>query len=158
MAERRKNYDLKFKMSAIKCADETTNRQAARKFAVDESMIRRWRKNSSKIGDESSFMIEISEKKRLSGAGKKPVLGDLEEELLQKIIDEREKHHHVASKMITVWAQELAAAHNLNDFQASRGWLFNFMRRSKLSVRRRITTGQTMPKETESCLASSAGS
>ena len=43
IAEERKNYNLKFKMSAIKCAEETTKRQAARKFAVDESMIRRWR-------------------------------------------------------------------------------------------------------------------
>ena len=53
MAEKRKNYDLKFKMSAIKCAEETTHRQAASKFAVDESMIRRWRQNSLKIDDES---------------------------------------------------------------------------------------------------------
>ena len=71
MTEKRKNYDLKFKMSAIKCAEETMNRQAARKFAADESMIRRRRKTSSKIGDESSSIIEISEKKRLSCAGQK---------------------------------------------------------------------------------------
>ena len=57
MAEKRKNYDLKFKMSTIKCAEDTTNRQAARKFAVDESMIRRRRKNSLKIYDESSSII-----------------------------------------------------------------------------------------------------
>ena len=78
----------------------------------------------------------------MSGAGQKPVLGHLEEELLDKIIDEREKHHQVGCKMITVWEQELATAHNLEDFQPSRGWLYNFMRRSNLSMRRRTTTGQ----------------
>ncbi|PFX13576.1 Pogo transposable element with KRAB domain [Stylophora pistillata] len=145
MAEKRKNYDLKFKLSAIRCAEETSNREAGRKFSVDESMIRRWRKNSSKISSESSSMVQ-SKKKRLSGTGRKPVLGDLEEELLEKIIDEREKHHHVPCKLVNVWVQELATAHNLEGFRASRGWLFNFMRRSNLSVRRRTTTGQTMLK------------
>ena len=72
-------------------------------------------------------------------------------------MDDHDEHHRFACKMITVWTQEIAAAHNLDDFQASRGWLLNFMRRSKLSVRRRTTTGQTMLKETESCLASSVG-
>ena len=92
MTEKRKNYDLKFKMSAIKCAEETTNRQAARKFAVDVSMIRQ------------QYIQQIkSKRKRLAGAGRKPVLCDLEE-LLEKISDEREKHYHVACKILTVWA------------------------------------------------------
>ena len=86
--------------------------------------------------------------------GFQPVLGDLEEELLEKIIDEREKHYHVSCKIITVWAQELATAHNLGDFQASRGWLFNFMRRNNLTVRRRTTTGQTVPKDALQKIAS----
>ena len=53
----------------------------------------------------------------------------------------------VPCKLITVWAQQLATEHNLHDFRASRGWLFNFMRRNSLSIRRRTTTGQTMPKD-----------
>ena len=32
-------------------------------------------------------------------------------------------------------------------FQASRGWLLNFMRRFQLTIRRRTTTGQTLPKD-----------
>ena len=119
----------------------------------DESMIQRWRQNSFKIDDESSSIID-SKRKRLAGAGRKPVRGDLEEELLEKIIDKREKHYHVACKIITVWAQELATAHNLGDFQASQGWLFNFMRRNNLTVRRRTTTGQTIPKDALQKIAS----
>ena len=61
--------------------------------------------------------------------------------------DEREKHHHVPCKLTTVWAQQLATEHNLHEFCASRGWLFNFMQRSNLSVTRRTTTGQAMPKD-----------
>lgn len=126
MPEKRKNYDLKFKLNAIRCAEETSNRESGRKFSVDESMIRRWRKNSSKISGESSSMAQSKTEKPLSGAGRKPVLGDLEEELLEKIIDERDKHHHVPCKLVNVWAPELATAHNLEGFRASRGRLFNF--------------------------------
>ena len=98
---------------------------------------------SSKISDKSSSQ---SKKRKLSSGGRKPFLGNLEEELMDKIIDEREKHHYVPCKLITAWAQQLATEHNLHEFRASRGWLFNFMQRSNLLIRRR-TTGQTMPKD-----------
>ena len=146
MAEKRKSYDLKFKQSVIKYAEENRNREAGRIFFIDENMVRRWRKKLSEISDKSSSSSQ-SKMRKLSGGGRKPVLGNLEEELLEKIIDEREKHHHVPCKLITVWAQQLANEHNLHEFRASRGWLFNFMQRSNLSIRRRTTTGQTMPKD-----------
>ena len=144
MTEKRKSYDLKFKQSVIKYAVENSNREARRKFSIDENMVRRWRKKSSEISDKSSSQ---SKKRRLSGGGRKPLLGNLEEELVEKIIDEREKHHHVPLKLITVWVQQLATEHNLHEFCASRGWLFNFMQRSNLSIIRRTTTGQTMSKD-----------
>ena len=43
-ARKRKCYDFKFKQAVIKHAEETNNREAARKYSVDESMVRRWRK------------------------------------------------------------------------------------------------------------------
>ena len=99
MTEKRKIYDLKFKQSVIKYAEENSNIEAGRKFSIDESMVRRWRKKSSEISGKSSSQ---SKKRRLSGGGRKPYLGNREEELLEKIIDEREKHHHVPCKLITV--------------------------------------------------------
>ena len=144
MTEKRKSYDLKFKQGVIKYAEENSNKESGRKFSIDESMVRRWRKKLSKISDKSSSQ---SKKRRLSGVGQKPFLGNLEEELVEKIINEREKHHHVPCKLITVWAQQLATEHNLHEFHASRGWLFNFMQRSSLSVRWRTSIGQTMPKD-----------
>ena len=118
MTEKRKSYDLKFKQSLIKYADENSNREAGGKFSIDESMVRRWRKKSSEIINKSSSQ---SKKRRLSVGGRKPFLGNLEEELVEKIIDEREKHHHVPCKLITVWVHQLATEHNLHEFRASRG-------------------------------------
>ena len=72
MTEKRKSYDLKFKQSVIKYAEENSNREAGRKFSIDESMVRRWRKKSPEISDKSSSQ---SKKRRLSGGGRKPFLG-----------------------------------------------------------------------------------
>ena len=48
MTEKRKSYDLKFKQSVIKYAEENSNREAGIKFSIDESMVRRWRKKCLK--------------------------------------------------------------------------------------------------------------
>ena len=91
MTEQRKSYDLEFKR-VIKYAEENSNREAGRKFSIDESMVRPWKEKSSEISDKSSSQ---SKKRRLSGGEWKTFLGNLEKELVEKIIDEREKHHHV---------------------------------------------------------------
>ena len=98
-ARKRKCYDFKFKQAVIKHAEETNNRKATRKYAVDESMVRRWRKI---IASDSS--AALTKRKRNFGGGTRPVLENLEEDLLVRIIDERERHFHVPCKLITTWA------------------------------------------------------
>ena len=51
--EKKKIYDLKFKQSVVKYAEENSNRETGRKFYIDESMVRRWRKKSSEINAAS---------------------------------------------------------------------------------------------------------
>ena len=63
------------------------------------------------------------------------MLGNLEEDLLERIIDERERHLHVPYKLRTTWALEIAEKHGIKDFQASHGWLFRFLKRGNLSIR-----------------------
>ena len=56
MTEKKKSCDLKFKQSGIKFAEENSNREAGRKFSIDESVVRRWRNKSL---DESSGSLEF---------------------------------------------------------------------------------------------------
>ena len=98
-ARKRKCYDFKFKQAVIKHAEETNNWEATRKYSVDENMVRRWRK--IKASDSSAA---LTERKRNFGGGTKPVLGDLEADLLERIIDEQERHLHIPCKLITTWA------------------------------------------------------
>ena len=107
-ARKRKCYDFKFKQAVIKHAEETNNREAARKYSVHESMVRKWRKI---ITSDSS--AALTKRKRNFGGGTKPVLGDLEEDLLERIIDKRERHLHVPCKLITTWALEIAEKHGI---------------------------------------------
>ena len=148
MAEtgKRKCYDFRFKEAAVKHTEKNTNREAARKFSVDESMARRCRKVID-TSDLQQSPAKLSKRKRNFGGGKKPVLADLEEELLEIVIDDRDRHLHVPCKLITDWALDIAEKQNIMGFQVSRSRLFRFLKRGNLSVRRRTTTGQTMPKD-----------
>ena len=82
------------------------------------------------------------------------MLTDLDEELLERIIGDRDRHLHVLCELITAWALDIAEKHNIIDFQAGRGWLFRFLKRGNLSIRKRTTTGQTMPNGALSKIAS----
>ncbi len=138
--EKRQPLDLNSKLEIVKFAEETSNRQAGRKFFVDESMVRRWRKNKAKIEEQS---LSKSRNKRLLGAGRKPVLRrDLEEILLERVMKAKEVQNHVPGKLITDWAKELANANDVTGFQASHGWLFNFMKRTNLSLGRHAATDE----------------
>ena len=46
---KRQTYDVKFKMEVIEVAEKSSNREASRQFKIDESMLRRWRQNKSKL-------------------------------------------------------------------------------------------------------------
>ena len=88
-------------------------------------------------------------KKRImfEGAGRKPCLSTVEDELMKKIAKERAEHHQVSTKLIQVWATKMAKEISLTEFKAFRGWLFNFMKRYNLSIRWRTTTKQSLPSD-----------
>ena len=92
----KKSYDITFKLKVINFAEENNNRDVGRKFNVDESQVRRWRQKK-----KNSFLSETdAERRKLQGGGRKPVLGEIEEKLMQKILHEREQHHHVPCKLV----------------------------------------------------------
>ena len=140
----REAYDVKFKMEVIAVAENCSNREAGRQFKIDESMVRRWRQNKSKL-ELAYHQPGLASKKKKLGVGRKPWLSTIEDDLMEKIVHEREQQHHVPYKLIQVWAQQMAHDNGITEFRASRGWLCNFMRRHNLTVRSRIATGQSLP-------------
>ena len=46
---KRNPYDANYKLIVIQNVEKTCNREAARKFDIDESCIRRWRKQKERL-------------------------------------------------------------------------------------------------------------
>jgi len=52
---------------------------------------------------------DASNKKfRLEGAGRRPCMSIIVDDLMEKIANEREQQHHISSKLITVYAKQMA--------------------------------------------------
>ena len=112
-------------------------------------MVRRWLQKKEEINEAYEKPGPSKKRFRLEGAGRKPCLSTVEDELMEKISKERAEHHHVSTKLIMVWATKMAEEIGLTEFMASRGWMFKFMNRLNLSIRRRTTTGQSLPHDLE---------
>ncbi|KAK0155317.1 Pogo transposable element with KRAB domain [Merluccius polli] len=139
----RKKYDLKFKLSVVKFAEQNSGEAAARHFSVDPKRVREWRKNKSELQHLSE---EDSKRARLRGRGRKKSSEELELQVCEWIHSMRARHLRVSRKMIRKKAKEIHAtvsdSADVDVFAASAGWLDKFLQRNNLSVRRRTTVAQ----------------
>ena len=125
-------------------AKSKSNRDAARKYAIDEKRVREWRANADKLKQGAKKM-------RIEGGGCKIKNADLEEDLLDWIHERRANSLRVSRKLTMRKAKymhdETAGDDPVakNRFHARRGWLEKFMKRNCLSLRRRTTTIQKDP-------------
>ena len=85
-----------------------------------------------------------SRRKRLGGAGRKPLDEDVEEALFSWIAEMRGRNLRVSCRMIMVKAKDLSA---FDEFRASRGWLELFSKRKGLSLRHKTTVCQAVPSD-----------
>ena len=74
-AKRKRNYAIAFKLQVVESTERTTNREAGRKFGVDEKRVQEWKLQKQRLKDTNSA------KKRLVGGGVKPKYPKLEEAL-----------------------------------------------------------------------------
>jgi hypothetical protein len=116
---KKRNFDIAFKLKVVEVAENSSNRAAARKFSIDEANIRYWRKQKQQLKSAHG-------KKRLSGAGRKPRLPDMEEQLANWITELRSKNNRVTRANVQRKALELHQG--AEEFCASRGWLEKFFK------------------------------
>ena len=50
-ATRKRNYTVVFKLQVAERAERTTNREASRKFGVDEKRVREWKLQRQRLKD-----------------------------------------------------------------------------------------------------------
>jgi transposase-like protein len=137
----RRSYTFEFKFAILEECNRTSIPAVSRKYGISERLLRKW-KLSQQLNNE-----EISRTaKRRSGAGRKPIIKDLEEQVLDWIIDRRADCLVVSRSDIKLFASSLYHSlyletndNNLNVFNAGDHWLDGFMKRNGLSLRRSST-------------------
>ena len=101
---------------------------------------------------ELSKSVSNKKRKRLQGAGRKPLSDEMEEKVLEWIVERRTKMLRVSRKLIRkkaiiVYRDLKRADPDRYDekFEATNGWLFKFMKRNNLSLRRKTSVAQKDP-------------
>uniref|UniRef100_A0A146PAS9 Tigger transposable element-derived protein 7 n=1 Tax=Fundulus heteroclitus TaxID=8078 RepID=A0A146PAS9_FUNHE len=142
---KRHAYDAEFKLKAISHAVEHGNRAAAREFNINESMVRKWRK-------QEDDLRQVKKTKR-SFRGNKARWLPLEDKLEQWVVEQRAASRSVSTITIRMKATALASELNITDFKGGPSWCFRFMKRRNLSIRTRTTVSQQLPKDYQEKLA-----
>lgn len=129
-----KSYTMSFKLTVAKFAKENSIHSASSKFNLDRKRVREWVKSINELSAKKST------RRRLDGGGRKPVIIEIEENLLEWIHERRSKMLHVSRKIIQIKAKAMFDEKTddpavKETFIASTGWIQNFMKRHHLSCR-----------------------
>ena len=151
-SKRRKlhSYTLEFKLSAIGEVKKGKSKEAAaRKFGVAPKRIREWCKQEDKLKAMVSHSSQ-SQRKRLDGGGRRPLLDTLEERVYEWIESMRSRRLRVTRKMVKrealkIFSNEGGQGDSKPEFVASNGWLRNFFKRHRITLRQKTTVCQKLP-------------
>lgn len=140
----RRSYDANFKVIVANYAIQTNNCQAARKYGVIESNVRNWRADLNRLKNANSS------RKSFRGP-KKGRFHEVERLIVDFIREKRNEGMPISRDVIRLKAQEVAREQNIprTSFKASNGWCVRMMRRCGLSLRRRTSLAQRLPKDFE---------
>ena len=131
------SYTLDFKLQAIQHVKTGNSKEAtARKFGVAPKQIREWCKKETELRNTAEHS-KLGKRKRLDGAGRRPLSETLETELFSWIEHQRSQRLRVTRKKVKKEALRLFAnsddPENTKEFVASDGWLRNFFKRHRIN-------------------------
>ncbi|KAL3842848.1 hypothetical protein ACJMK2_020829 [Sinanodonta woodiana] len=119
----RKRYTISFKLEAVKCAEQLSNRAASRLYGVNEKRVRDWRKQKEELerSQGSQWRLQPVQNHRPYSL--------LESLLADWIIKETRK---ITIAEIRAKALLIAEQTNSPEFKASNSWFNRFMKLHKL--------------------------
>ena len=129
MQQKNKKYDLKFKLSVVKYAEENSGEAAARRFSVDPKRVRET--------ELQRLSEEDSNRARLPAGGRKKAREELEINMREWVISKLARQERVFRKMIRTMAKQMYATMSDSrdeESAASAGWLNHFLRRNLTPV------------------------
>ena len=141
MAPKRMKYAAEFKRKAVEYALETNNSNAARKFGVNEKLIRDWKKNIDIIREMSS--------KKCANRGAKCYWPEMEKNFFDWVNEQRANGYIVTRMQIRIKAIRAARELKINNFKGTVSWCARFMTRNKLVLRQKTKVSQKLPQHYE---------
>ena len=134
-----------YKLKAVDVAKKKLIASASREFGVDRKRIREWITQEAEL---NAFRKDgKSKSKAFERRRKEPQDEDMQELLFEWITELRSRNLRVSRVMIMRQAKTLS---DEESFQASTGWLNEFMTRKGLSLRKKTTECQNPPSALKS--------
>ena len=143
--DKRRNYSMEFKHEATEYGEKNSNHRVAEKFHVPVKRIKEWRQNKLKI-----FEPTFKPNTRLEGGGRKPLVLQLENQLVEWIYDRSSNGLRFQWKLIMVKAKYFDGNEcdesEKSLFVASNRWVNNLMHRNGFSLRSKTKPAQQDPE------------
>ena len=151
----RNSYSVEQKKNVITYAKQHGKYKAAKYFNLNASMIGRWLKAS-----ESWITDETNQSSKRVGAGRKAFYPEAEVKLYAWLTEQRKQGLAVTYRILRLKMLDILRESDMivlygnvaEKFKTSNRWLSAFMKRYKLSWRRRTRISQKLPAQTEELL------
>ena len=123
-SEKRRGFTAKQKLVMVDYAEKHGNRATARKFTIDESCVRSWRKMKHRLA-------ELPENK-MAERGSDPFYPELESVMIAFVKEKQYRCEILTFQDLRNQAKEIGKRLQLTSFKASADWVYGFMRRFKI--------------------------
>ena len=141
MGKQRTAYTTKEKLTANKFAEAHGNKATQREYGINKSNIREWRKKKD--------LLTKLPKSKMADRGSKAHHPALEEELMVFVSDRRRRGVGVSTRDLRKEAKKIAKRRKITTFCGSINWVYAFLRRHNLSIRRHTNIAQKPPARHE---------
>ena len=145
---RKTSYPIAFKLKVIREFDILkSKRKVAQKYSIPRKAVRELIQDRENL---ESSPDQITRRRIAPTVCDYP---ELESQLFNWIVERRVQGVCLQGYHIQDFALSLKRELNLNpSFNASRGWLYRFLKRHNLVLRRVSTTGKDLPKNVKDCI------
>ena len=137
----RKAFSLQFKLRLVEEAKRTNNRIVGKIHGIDESVVRKWRKDEEKLIEASHSVSGDKSRFRMDGGGRKR--DDLLDQILYEWYSTQVSCNvKVTGPMLRTKAEELSSACSTSSegYKFSPGWLEGFKKRYGIRIGNKATT------------------
>lgn len=143
----RSSYSVEFKLRVVEHAKTNSLRRTAIHYGLNETQVRRWKKDSDNLQEIAAAVPAKSRKHFYKN--RKAKYRVLEQEIKAWVLEKRSAGHQISGTRIMLQARKFAMERDISEFKGSPKWVYNFMKRNNFVRRATTSTGQKLPDDWE---------